>query len=267
MARPMNIASPTPVNRIVLLGASNLTMSLPIVIKTAQRVCGGPNQFLIATGHGRSYGVYSRVLFRGLPGIIECGLWDDLAKSPGLPTFALLTDLGNDIGYEQPPDRLMGWVCWCLDRLAEREARIIVTALPVPSLELLSSSQYRFFRTLLFPDLNLSWEQALSRVRVVDQALREFCSGQDVAFIEQRREWYGTDPVHIRRHQRPGAYLEILKPWLEPGREAPPIVKTGLRDRWRLRLLTSQSRCLFGFEQHRNQPCGMLPDGSTISLY
>jgi len=263
----MKIPSPTPVSRIVLLGASNLTISLPIVIETARRLCGRPSRFLIAAGHGRSYGVYSRVLFRGLPGVIQSGLWDDLARSPGVRTFALLTDLGNDIGYEQPPERLMEWVNWCLDRLAECDARIIVTALPIPSLEHLSPSRYRFFRSLLFPGLSLPWEEALARARTADQAVRELCGGRDVAFIEQRPEWYGTDPVHIRRRYRPEAYLEILKPWLEPGCEVPPVVKSEFRERWRLRLLRPQYQCLFGLEQHRNQPCGALPDGSTVSLY
>jgi hypothetical protein len=263
----MKIPSTPPVNRIVLLGASNLTMSLPIVMETARRVCGGPSRFLIAAGHGRSYGTYSRVLLRGLPGVIQSGLWDDLANSPGLPTFALLTDLGNDIGYEQPPERLVGWVNWCLDRLAECNARIIVTALPVPSLEHLSPSRYRFFRTLLFPELSLSWEQALGWVREADQALRELCNGRDIAFIEQQPEWYGMDPVHIRRRRRAGAYLEILKPWLAPDCAMPPLVRTGFRERWQCRLLRPQYQCLCGFDLYRNQPCGVLPDGSTVSLY
>jgi hypothetical protein len=157
---------PAPVNQILLLGASNLTQSLPIVIETAQLMCSRPSRFLIAAGHGRAYGTYSRVLFRDLPGIAQCSLWDDLTRGPKLPTYALLTDLGNDIAYEQPPERLIEWVCWCLDRLAECHARTIVTALPVPSLERLSPWQYRFLRMLLFPGRSLTREQALDRAQM-----------------------------------------------------------------------------------------------------
>jgi hypothetical protein len=267
MVRPMKIPSTPPVNRIVLLGASNLIMSLPIVIETTRRVCGGPSEFLIAAGHGRSYGVYSRVLLRGLPGIIECGLWDELAKGPNIPTFALVTDLGNDIGYGKPPERLIEWVSGCLDRLAECDARIIVTALPLPSLEHLSPSRYRFFRTLLFPELSLSWEQVLGWVREADQALREICGERGIPLIEQRQAWYGADPVHLRWDQRPSAYLEILKPWLDPVCAAPLPVKSDFRDRWRCWRLRPQYRCVLGVDQHHDQPCGVLPEGSTVSLY
>ncbi len=236
-------------------------------METAQILCGQPSRFLIAAGHGRAYGVYSRVLFRVLPGITQCGLWDDLAREPELPTFALITDLGNDLAYEQPPERLIEGVCWCLDRLAECYARAIVTALPVQGLERLSPWHYQCFRVLLFPGRGLTQEQALERARTVNEGLRKLCSERGITLIEQRLEWYGLDPIHIHRQSRSIAYREILKPWLEPSRDELPAARTGFRRRWRVRLFTPQYRRLFGLEQHRKQPAGLLPDGSTVSLY
>jgi hypothetical protein len=158
-------------------------------------------------------------------------------------------------------------VCWCLDRLAECHARTIVTALPVPSLERLSPWQYRFLRMLLFPGRSLTREQALDRAQTVNEALRELCSKRGTTLIEQRLEWYGFDPIHIRWRYGPIAYHEILKPWLEPGHNEPPVAQTGFRHRWRLWFFAPQYRRLFGISLYRKQPTGLLPDGSTVSLY
>lgn len=107
------------VNQIVLVGASNLTRALATAVEAPEHICGRPNRLLIAAGHGRSYGLYSRVLFRSLPGITQCGLWDKLRTGPTLPTFALLTDLGNDIAYGVSTGELIGWVRWCVERFTE----------------------------------------------------------------------------------------------------------------------------------------------------
>ncbi len=155
---------------MVLLGASNLTRGLATAIDAAQLICGGPSRILVAAGHGRSFAVYSRVLFRGLPGISQCGLWDERARGPKLPTFALLTDLGNDIAYGVSAEEIIGYVRWCVERLAEHQARIIITTLPVQRLERLSPRGYRIFRAVFFPGRRLSLEQALDGARTVNLA-------------------------------------------------------------------------------------------------
>jgi hypothetical protein len=156
---------------------------------------------------------------------------------------------------------------WCIERLTECNARIVVTALPVHSLERLSPWQYRFFRSLLFPSRRLTWEQAIERAQTVNRLLRDLCAERGIALIEQQREWYGVDPIHIHRRRRASAYHEILKHWLGPGCDAPPVARMDFRDGWRLQFLLPQCQSLLGFEWQRKQPCGWLPDGSTISLY
>lgn len=42
--------------RVVLLGASNLSRTFPTVVHVAQRMFDQPLEFLVAKGHGRSYG-------------------------------------------------------------------------------------------------------------------------------------------------------------------------------------------------------------------
>ncbi|MGH8583446.1 MAG: hypothetical protein ACREWG_11815 [Gammaproteobacteria bacterium] len=255
------------VNQFVLLGASNLTRALATAVDAARQVCGGPSRVLVAAGHGRSYGVYSRVLFRGLPGIRQCGLWDDLRKGPRLPTFALITDLGNDIVYGIAPEEILGWVRCCVECLAEHHARILVTRVPLQRLEQLTPSGYRLVRALLFPGRQLSLPEALDRARAIDLALGRLAPDYGLRLVEQRPEWYGLDPVHIRRRMLATAYGEIFKHWLDTVCDEPPVVKPGL-GRWlRFQLLAPQYQCVCGFNRHRRQPAGMLTDGSTLSLY
>src|SRR5688572_31021942 len=111
-----------PALRAILLGASNLKISLPPLLAGLRRRAGGPVEAFIACGHGRSYGAWSRFLFvRRLPGIAGCGLWPALEASPPLRNVrrvALLTDAGNDLVYGASPEEIAGWIGTCLDRLA-----------------------------------------------------------------------------------------------------------------------------------------------------
>ena len=121
--------------RIVLLGASNLTRGISAVLVEAERHFGSPLEVYAALGHGRSYGMTSRILFRSLPGITECGIWNALAALPAAPTAALVTDVGNDLLYGATPATILHWVDECLRRLAERNARAVLTLLPWDPLE------------------------------------------------------------------------------------------------------------------------------------
>ena len=94
--------------RVVLLGASNLTRGISTAVETTRRAVGGPAEYFIAMGHGRSYGARSRVMGRGLPGITECGLWGALGDDHS-PTYALLTDVGNDVAYGASVDTITGF--------------------------------------------------------------------------------------------------------------------------------------------------------------
>ncbi len=156
-----------PTLRAVLLGASNLRISLPLVLDRVRLRAGGPVEALTACGHGRSYGAWSRFLFvRHLPGIAGCGLWKEIRERPPLPTLALVTDAGNDLLYGARVEEVAGWVELCLDRLAAQEkTEIVITLLPLARLERLSGPQVRLAATLLFPGRPAPWPALLDRAR------------------------------------------------------------------------------------------------------
>src|SRR5262245_60042389 len=162
-----------PPRRVVLLGASNLTRGLSTAVGTALRLAGGPLEVLAAFGHGRSYGTRRRLLFRELPGIIECGLWDDLSRRPTAPTAALITDIGNDLLYGEEPDRIAGWVADCAGRLRDAGADAVLTPLPLANLAGLAPWRFLLLRSVLFPGCRLPFEVVLERARDLDGRLRE----------------------------------------------------------------------------------------------
>ncbi len=256
--------------RVILLGASNLTLGIAGVVETARLAIGGPLQFLIAMGHGRSYGRRSSVLGRSLPGISECGLWEALRRDSASRSFALLTDIGNDVAYGASVDSIQQWVAECLDRLADVDARIVLTLLPMESLQALSRWRFEVARAILFPGRRLSLDDALARSRELDDRLRELGRRPNIRLAENPGRFYGVDPIHIRRRCRAAVWAELMRSWGVwgvDGSQTRPSPRPSIGRRLRIRLATPERWWLFGHQRGRPQPAGRLADGSTIALY
>jgi hypothetical protein len=260
--------TPAPaVSRVVLLGASNLTRGFSTVLETTRAMLGAPLDILAAIGHGRTYGTWSRVLGRGLPGIARCGLWSALRSRPPAPAYAVLTDVGNEIPHDVPVDEILGHVAACLDALAAVRAKTVVTLLPEASLEKLGSIRYYAVRALLFPNSRLPLGQALERVREVSCRLRELAASRGALVVELDERWYGFDSIHIRLRHWSEAWREILAPWRGEQVSRVPLA-TGSLARWvALRRLRPHEWSLFGIARRSTQPCGVMRDGTTLSLY
>jgi hypothetical protein len=249
----------------VLLGASNLVRSMPTVLETAILSRGSALEVFFACGHGRSYGMSSRVLGRTLPGIVECGLWEALAARPPLETTALITDIGNDLLYGVSVPQIAGWVEQCADRLLERGARPVITALPMFNLTGLSPARYKLFRTLFFPPCRRTLDEIREAALQLDERVRELAASRGIALAEPRSAWYGFDPIHIRYRHAPAAWREVLAAWSQSSAdEAGPMSWTTWL--WMHRLKPAQ-RWMWGIEQRAAQPAVRCADGTTIWLY
>jgi len=250
-----------PVLRAVVLGASNLILALPDLIDDLRRAAGGPVEVLAACGHGRSYGRWSRLLFiRRLPGITACGLWADLDSRPPLPTIALVTDVGNDLGYGEMPETVAGWIETCLVRLDRHGASTVCTFLPLCSLEKISAFRYYAARSILFPGRRVSRPALLERARELDRHLHRLAREHEARTVEPDASWYGIDPIHVRRRWRRRVWDLILAQWSlrrPPGRSTPV----------RLPLLGAAEMRLFGLPRRHAQPACRLADGTTVALY
>jgi hypothetical protein len=261
-----------PDARIILLGGSNLARGISTIVQIAHRTVGGkegagsPAEFLIAKGHGRSYGQRSTVLGRSLPGITECGLWDALDRDGGRPTFALITDIGNDVAYGAALAAIAGWVESCIVRLLEVRARVVMTPLPMESLRGLSAWRFKLARSILFPATRFSLDEALGRCLELDERVRGLAGTHDVRIMEQEGSWYGLDPIHIRQRYMVAAWSRIMSAWVDDEASLLPI-RRSVRRWLKLRSLTPQQWWLLGSARGRPQPAARLDDGSTISLF
>jgi hypothetical protein len=253
--------------QIILLGASNLTIGFPLLLDNLRRELEGPIHVYAALGLGRSYGISSRVLCRGLPGIVGCNLWAKLeqnGKPPG-STFALVTDVGNDLLYNVEVSQIVAWVKTCLDRLVEQRAEIVMTLLPIASVERMSSWRYSLFRTIFFPTTRISLPEVLQRARDLNAQLQQLGREYGVPTFEPPGEWYGFDPIHIASRHRCQAWNRILSGWpsLEPSTEF-----TSASWRTQSRFLRSRpaERRLCGRLQTMRQPVLKL-DQTDVFLY
>lgn len=251
---------------VVLLGASNLARGVSTVVDTARQICVGPVDIYTALGHGRSYGQSSSVLGRRLPGILQSGIWSDLAAREHQQVLALVTDIGNDLLFGAPVETIAGWVEECLERLAALDAKIVVTSLPIETLNKLTVARFRLFRSLLFPQNRYDLATALEHAAQLNAAVERIGKRRNAHLVAPSPAWYGFDPIHLKLSVWRHAWPTILAP-LNPRPNRSPIVHGSLTRWLYLRTRTPAQRSLFGWRQGRLQPSARLSDGTTIAAY
>jgi len=257
----MSLSHVAKPSRLVALGASNLTRGLPQLLRVSGAGGAGPLEFLGALGLGRSYGLRSRVLFRSLPSILDCGLWSRLSRLPPVPTTALVTDVGNDILYGASVDSLSGWVEECVVRLQNAGARVVVLGLPLASIGKVSRLSYLFFRSVFAPGCRLPREEVQARAADTEARLRAMAARRGASFVPADARWYGIDPVHIRRRHLPEAWSRLL------GRGGGPVGDGAVLGIVETRLAPPERRWLFGLERRATQPAIVAPRGDSLSLF
>jgi len=243
--------------RVVMLGASNATISLPLIVHSLRSNLAGHLEFNAAVGHGRSFGIWSSVLFRALPSIRDCHLWEAIqqTKTDGaqLQNLGLITDIGNDLLYGVEPDQLINWVKDCLQRLKAINARVVITLLPVDTLKKLSRLRFTATRMLFFPNSKFSFDGFLEVVQHLNQQLQLLGEQHDAQVIAPKNEWYGFDPIHIKPSARSKAWREILSTWF-PDSEALSMQRPSWQQRRRIRNCQFETRRRFGKLQQFEQP-------------
>ena len=223
----------------IVIGASNVTIALPLIWQGVKRHAERPTDLLVAAGHGRSFGQPNTVLGRTLPGILSCGLWKRISERPPQTSGqsdadsgstqplarAVITDVGNDIMYGVSPDVITDWVRECVDRLRASGVEVCLTGMPMGSLRQLSRRRFNLFRRLLFPNSQLTWEVALSHAESVDNAIYQLALQHSLQRRVPEANWYGIDPIHIRRKHRRTAWTDFLS-CLNPTLSAAPCSLT-----------------------------------------
>ena len=183
-----------------------------------------------------------------------------------MPITAFVTDIGNDLAYEVPVDNVLSWVEACVDHLLLRDARVVLSDLPLEVLKHLSETRYRCFRALLFPQCRLDWSEMLRRAEQLSAGLQELAKSREVPLFVGREQWYGLDPIHPRRRYFRDIWAQLLSAVVETTSDSLKC-RCSFSLAWYLRSLQPESWSQFSFARHASQPNGRLRDGSTISLY
>lgn len=257
--------SEQPAQRVVILGASNARIGISVAIEAAREALGKPLDVMAAIGFGRSYGQRSWVLGRSLDGILQCGLWPDLADRAALPTTALITDVGNDIVYEVSARQTAEWVEECLQRLSAYADRLILTTLPIASVQKLTRWRFVVMRSLLFPKCRLDLRTTVQRAVELNELLVQLSSRMALEVVHPCETWFGFDPIHIRRCYRREAWKKFFG--VAEKNSGDVFVRHSWSEWFHLHKLRPLRRSLFGWQQTTRQPAGHLRDGTTISLY
>lgn len=255
---------------MILLGASNVSRGLDTIVDLARSILGAPIDLFAAIGRGRSYGQWSRLLGRSLPGILDCGLWSALRSTPGnAPVYALVTDIGNDIIYGVEPERLVEWIAESTTRLHAFGAKTTVTGLPIERLESIRPVEFALFTRLVLPSNQVTLEHGVEAAKLVQAATRELTARRQVAFVPLAERWYGRfDPVHVPHAKAPEFWRHLLINWSQRSQVTPPeLPRRSWRRWWRYTRLNPVHQKRFGRVVETPQPCLRLRDGSTISLF
>lgn len=253
--------------QVVLLGASNIAIGFPVILRLLQSGFPEPLHVFGAFGHGRSYGMWSTVLARSLPGISTCGLWDELSRRDPQPsgTSALITDVGNDLLYGASVQQIGEWVDSCVEKLRGCGADVVLTRLPMASVRGLSVLRYNCTRTFFFPFSDLTWPVMMERACALDAQLMEIGTRHGIKLIEPPGAWYGFDPIHIRYTRLTAAWRYTFSQW-SGFDESATLARLSSFDRGRIRLLRPAEWRILGRPQHTPQPAWQRAR-VTISLY
>ncbi|MEI6240230.1 MAG: hypothetical protein WCR51_07565 [Planctomycetia bacterium] len=207
---------------VVVLGASNVSRGLPRLAATARARTAGPLDLFVAAGHGRGYGVSTRVWQRRLPSILSSGLWRALDRERADQPLAVITDVGNELLYGLGVSAVAGAVRDAAGRLADRGARLAIMGLPLAGIAGVGAVRYRLLRTLYVPGCLLGLAELKQATRWLDEELQAIAADTGATFLEQPAEWYGVDALHVRRPQLDALWQRVCDAWTLPAAAVRP---------------------------------------------
>jgi hypothetical protein len=250
--------------RVVVLGASNVSRGLSRLVAAMETRAPGADLF-VAAGHGRGYGVNTRVAARRLPSILRSGLWRGLDRHGGEAPLALVTDVGNELLYGARAVLVASWVRETVWRLADRGATIAITRLPMAGIAEVGPVRYRALRTFFVPGCRLSLAGLKEAATRLDADLQTIAGDFGAQIIEQPAHWYGFDTLHVRRRHLDDLWHMACKAWGIPSAQS--SVKSSATDWLKIGTKAAEVRSLGGVMRFTKQPVLPLRSGGTLSLY
>jgi len=253
---------------VVVLGASNVSRGLARLVATVRSRAEARVDLFVAAGHGRAYGVNSRVWMRRLPSILACGLWESLAENAcaeNARPVAIVTDVGNELLYGLGVAQIAGAVREAVRRLADHGVTIAITGLPLASIASVGAIRYRALRTAFVPGCQLPLPMLKEAAVWLDEELRAIAAESGIAFIEQPGDWYGLDAIHVRRRCIDRLWSRVADAWNWPPAARP--ARAGVREWAAIGSRAAETRSLARVMLHTPQPAWRSRDGLRLWLY
>ncbi|MEY4567221.1 MAG: hypothetical protein RLY14_2191 [Planctomycetota bacterium] len=199
---------PSPL--VLVFGASNVRRGLVSLIKEVNFCCGSSWDLVVVAGHGRSYGASTSVLGRRLPGIRQA-VWRDHFSSHHSARYALLTDFGNDLFYGATIFQIQQWIEECLAILHREKVKLTMTGLPLEAIQSCQKAKFFLLRTIFFPKTELNFCDAIRGAERLDEVIRELAETYRASYVQPSLQWYGVDPIHIRKGCYANAWSAFLR--------------------------------------------------------
>jgi hypothetical protein len=219
-----------------------------------------------AMGFGRSYGKQSGFMGKKFSGIFFSPLWDVYEQETSTSTLAFVTDIGNDLAYEEPVTCIMEWVETCVARLDKNGAQVALTNVPIDVLRTLSRARFELFRAVLFPKCRLDWSTLLSRAEDLHERLDAFARNHKRPIFTVPNAWYGVDPIHPRSRRLSDYWrtmLGLLTTETTAGKSRAPSLRSYLR----LRTLSTPDVRWQPSKSRYSMSRAVHNDGTSIALY
>ncbi len=182
----------------VLLGASNLARGYSALTDyIGQNIPRNSVRFVNALGPGRGYCARGGMLNFSYSPIGECRVMESVSPQRDRQIAVLITDIGNDIMYGVPEPALIE----CLDTLIEKSlqwnAEVFVTSIHVDVARDLGKFSFQILKTLFYRKSLVTYEQADSAVKQVNQYLLDKSSQSDrLHLVSGLGTFCGLDKIH-----------------------------------------------------------------------
>ncbi len=178
-----------------------------------------------------------------------------------------MTDVGNDVLYGMPADRIVTWVDEAIGRLQRITGDIVLTDLPLARARRLSRFEFLTFRSLVVPQCRLSLAEVLETAERVNEGLEALAAARGVSFFRLKPEW-----ARRRPHPHPAIALALRLAGNPLPRARRRDDRIGSREVTpggpaRLYLLRPERQWLFGREQFTPQHGVPLSPGGRVWLY
>lgn len=181
--------------QILLFGASNLWLSRQAALSTLRSRLSGYLEIGLANGPGRSYGLRAgNPLARYLPLSEVSFTFPNTAPI----RLAFITDIGNDIAYAQPPERIVKWVETLVVRLRSEGFTVLIGGIPIESLSRIEPRLFHFLAKFYYSQGVLSKEKAITDLTEVEWGVLEMCRRYSLSYVPVNPDWYSRDRFHLK---------------------------------------------------------------------